>query len=581
MIINEPQFTEPSSAGNPSFTIKVGGRETAGEVLVKSIVVSNSFNRIASAELLLYDGEPSTQDFKLSNTKLFVPGAEVEILTGYDSDEELLFKGVVVRHGLRIYRDKPSVLHVECKDSVCRLTNDRKSRYFYDLTDADAIKQIVSEADIELGDVEETKVNHSSLVQYYTTDWDFIVTRAESNGKFVFTNNGKLTVTGLHSETPILHLKYGYNILDFEAVIDARSQVDSVTATSWNSDNQEVVTTQGSLSALSVPGNITSEDLSKVVGRSVCELQHVNLQDDELREWADSKLMKSRYAKVRGRVKVRGISGVMPGKFIKLDGVGERFNGETVVSGVRHEISSNNWVTDISFGLSKDFFGVVQRDISAIPGMGLLPAISGMQIALVTSLEDPEGAGRVQIRLPIIDPAEQGVWARLATLDAGNERGVFFHPEIDDEVLVGFLGNDPRSPVILGMLNSKSKPSPVEVTSENHIKGLVTRSKIKLLFNDEEISMTMETPNGNAITLSDADAGVKITDEHGSSILMGSDGLIVDSSSDILLKANGSIKIEGADVVLKSTTFKAEGSSGVELTSGASTVIKGAVVQIN
>ena len=143
---------------------------------------------------------------------------------------------------------------------------------------------------------------------------------------------------------------------------------------------------------------------------------------------------------MRGRAKFQGFAGVLPGNIMELTGIGERFEGKVYVSGVRHTVANGNWETDVQFGLSTELFAETYN-LRPLPAAGLLPAVSGLQIGVVTVLEnDPDGEDRIKVRLPLINESEEGIWARIATLDAGTERGTFFRPEIDDEVVVGFLG---------------------------------------------------------------------------------------------------------------------------------------------
>jgi len=181
------------------------------------------------------------------------------------------------------------------------------------------------------------------------------------------------------------------------------------------------------------------------------------------------------------------------------------------------------------------------------------------------------------------------MWARLATLDAGKERGTFFRPEIDDEVIVGFLNDDPRHPIVLGMCHSSAKPAPEAAKDDNHLKGYISREKMKLTFDDEKKIIALETPGGNKITLSDEDKGIILEDQNGNKITLNDSGIKIESSKDLSLKASKDIKIEGKNVDIKAqTAFKAEGTSSAEV-SGASTtikgsattVIKGGMVQIN
>lgn len=195
---------------------------------------------------------------------------------------------------------------------------------------------------------------------------------------------------------------------------------------------------------------------------------------------------------------------------------------------------------------------------------------------MVTQLEnDPLGEHRVMVRLPVISPEDEGTWARVATLDAGEERGSFFRPEIGDEVIVGFLNDDPRHPIIIGSCHSSAKPAPLEATDENHEKGFVTRSGMKWLFNDDKKNVLLETPDGNKILVSGEDQSIQLEDQNGNKITMDSSGITIESARDINLKASqGDINIEGINL-------KAKGNGTAEFSAGGTTTLKGGLVQIN
>ena len=571
-------------ADRPTFKLLVGGARISGEYQIQSVIVSRMVNRVASADLLILDGDPATEDFKVSNADDFVPGGEIEILAGYHGQEETIFKGIIVRHGLRVYQKKPSVLRVECRDAAVKLTVGRKSAYYYEATDSDVIEEMAGKAGLDKV-VEATTVTHPQMVQFYSTDWDFILTRAEANGKIVVTQDGMLRVVSPDaSQEPALALSYGGNLLDFEAVAESRDQFTAVNSFSWDAANQEMLDIDGAASSAVSPGNLTHDDLASVIGLEALHLKHAGqIPDSELQAWADAQRQKSDFAKVRGRVRVQGFGTIKPGDVIELGGVGERFAGKALVSGVRHEINTKNWETDMSFGLDPEWFGRSAERIVEPKANGLLPGVTGLQIGLVTALEgDPDGEDRIQIRIPLIDPSEEGTWARIATLDAGENRGTFFRPEIGDEVLLGFLNDDPRNPVVLGMLNSSAKPASLQASDDNHEKGIFTRSQMKVLFNDDKKTITIETPNGNVVHLSDEDGEISVKDENSNSYVMNADGITIESAADINIKASGDVNIEGTNLSSAANAqFKAEGSAGAELSSGGTSVLKGAIVQIN
>jgi Rhs element Vgr protein len=306
------------------------------------------------------------------------------------------------------------------------------------------------------------------------------------------------------------------------------------------------------------------------------------LAQEQLQAWADAQFIKKQLAKIRGRVGFMGYAEIKPGDLIQLEGLGDRMNGKVFVSGIRHEIGNGTWKTDAQFGLSPEWFTQIYP-VSQLPASGMLPAIQGLQIGIVSQLkEDPDSEDRILVKLPIISNDEPGIWARVACLDAGENRGTFFRPEVGDEVVVGFLNNDPRNPIVLGALNSSSKPSPVTASDENHEKGYVSRSEMKLVFNDEKKSVKLETPAGK-IFLMDEDTGeIKLEDENGNKITLNADGITIESEKKITIKTKDDIEVQGKDI--KNTAqanFMADGSAGIELTSSAIAKLKGSLVQIN
>ena len=580
---NDRVIPTPAPPDVVTFTVLVDGEQILDTFNVLSINVVKEINKIPYAKIVLKDGDPSLEDFEVSNTEVFIPGNEIEVLAGYRSEESTIFKGIIIKHGIKVKKSKASVLVVECRDESVKLTVGRKNKYYYEIKDSEVIEEILSNYDLEKK-VETTEVKHKELVQYYSTDWDFILSRADVNGKLVFVDDGKILINkpDLKQES-VLSLIYGATILEFEAEMDARTQFSSVKSKTWDYANQEIIESDSEDPAITEQGNLSSDDLSDVIGLDALEIQHAGeISNQELQSWANAGMLRSRLAKIQGRVSFQGCADVKPGNIIKLNGVGERFNGNVFVSAIRQEISGGNWATNVQFGLSPEWFSK-RNDIIDTQASGLLPAVSGLQTGKVTQLQDdPDGEDRILVKVPVIDNQEEGIWARVATLDAGENRGTFFRPEIDDEVIIGYLNDDPRNPVILGMLNSSAKPAPITASDDNHEKGYVSREKLKLIFNDELKSIKVETPNGNSITLNEDDGTIVIVDENDNKIEMSSDGINIESNGDINIKANGDVNIEGTNVSQKANAqFKAEGSAGAELSTSATAVIKGSVVQIN
>ncbi|MFZ2899293.1 MAG: type VI secretion system tip protein VgrG [Saprospiraceae bacterium] len=575
----------------PSFDILSEGRAIDSGYQVYYFEMVKMANKIPYAKLALRDGNAAEGTFEITDSDTFRPGKKIEIKAGYDQNNETIFKGVVVKQRLKIGAEGLSVLYVDCRDEAFKTTLGRKNKYFEDVKDSDAIEEILSAYGLA-GDVAATSVQHKELIQFHATDWDFILCRAEANGMLVFANDGKVNVAVPSSSgSPALQLGFGGNLLEFEAEMDARTQWKKAVAKSWNYAAQSPFEAESSGAAFTENGSPSGSDLADVGAPDSYDLRHSgHLPEDELGEWAKSCMMKSRLAKVRGRARFRGFANILPGQVVKLEGVGDRFNGNVYVTGVRYEMIEGACFGDLQFGMDPRWVSH-EQDLVDHPASGVMPGVNGLQIGKVIQLEgDPDGEDRILVKLPIVDPDGAGAWTRLASLDAGNNRGWVIRPEIDDEVIVGFINDDPRDAVVLGMLHSSSHPAPIPAADDNHIKGYTSRSEMKVEFDDDQKIIVISTPAGNNITITEAGTAIEITDQNGNEYKMNPDGISLKSPADIKLEATGNISIkatgdlsmEGMNVKGKANVqMKMEGSASAEFSAGGQTAIKGGMVMIN
>lgn len=558
--------TLPISAEHREFTVKVGGQPVGREQHLLGVYVTKAVNRISSARLVYADGSASASDFPLSNAATFVPGAQIEVLAGPNSSQVSLFKGIVVRQALRVRDQSTSQLVVECRHAAAKLTVSAKNAFFFGETDAQIISGLLDAAHIGAS-VEATSVSHPQQVQFRSCDWDFILARAEANGKLVFTNDDRVTVRAPRlSGNPVCTLQYGATLIELDAEIDARSQFAAVKSLTWDPAQQALVTKDAVDPQIAGPGNLAGDDLAAAAGASSFELRHASLAEDEAQAWADAQWLKSKLSKVSGRAKCEGIAAVNPGDLVALAGVGDRFNGTVYVTGVRQDFDTvHGWKTHLQFG-SIERWAAQEHAISAPRAGALLPAVSGLQIGTVASNEDPDGEHRVRVRLPMVNDQADGVWARVASPDAGDQRGFFFRPELGDEVLVGFLEDDPRRAVILGMLHSSAKPAPLQGSDDNHEKVYRSRSGMRLFFDDDKKSVMLETPAGNRLTLSEQDQGLKLEDQNGNKLQFTPQGIVLESAAALEVKAAGELKLSG---------------QSAELSGSQTTTVRGTTVAIN
>jgi uncharacterized protein involved in type VI secretion and phage assembly len=163
----------------------------------------------------------------------------------------------------------------------------------------------------------------------------------------------------------------------------------------------------------------------------------------------------------------------------------------------------------------------------------------GVYSALVSDVKDPDGRGRVRVRLHSAlddDRVRNEVWARLVAMMSSSIRGDRLFPAVDDEVLVAFEAGDARRPYVIGTLwNGKDRPSDAGSRTE-----LRSRNGIKVTLDDEDGQerLVLETPGGQKITLKDGPGAVEIVDSNGNSVKLETAGITVTAAAKVTVNAS-------------------------------------------
>jgi Rhs element Vgr protein len=559
-------------------------------------------NKVARARVAIADVMQDDAMFPISMSSSYVPGAKVVIELGYDEQTTPVFSGVIITHGLDVGADDAALLIVEVADPAMALTLSRHTSVFTDCTDSEVIEKLVRNQGLQ-AEVSATNDKHPSLVQYACSDWDLLVMRAEVNGMVVINSAGKVSVAPPNTKAKaVLELDYGVSIRQAQLTIDATTQLDPgvLRSLAWDPVGQALAEGAEPSTDVEELGNLSSTALAKVFGiRAAPQQTAAQLQPAELSTWSKAEMMRMRLAKVRGQLRCAGTAAARPAAMVSLRGFGDRFNGNAFISGVQHHVSAGEWSTELEIGLNPEPFAVTAPRISPPAAAGQLAGISQLQVGVVDKpAQDPDGQMRLPIRLPLAPGQGKPLWARLASPYATAESGFQFWPEQDDEVIVAFMDNDPRFPVVLGSLYSKSKAPPSPLKPENSVKCLVSKSKLRIAFDEEKKAIEISTPAKQIIRLDDESKELSITDAHGNKITLGSNGIILASQGDIRLSAKGGIKLDaktsldlkgasganlqGATVdIAADSTLTAKGNAEAKLTSPASVVVQGSLVRIN
>lgn len=592
--INTPH---PNAVVTCHIALGEDAHELDSAVNILAILVQREVNRIPFARIRIKDGSAATSDFALSDTDTFLPGTKIQVSLGYSSDDVRVFKGIITSVSERVTR-RGSEMILEARDEAVKMTLTPRNKHFNDITDSDLATQLIENYGLT-AEVESSAVSHQNLVQYNTSDWDFLVSRMDRLGKIILASDGMITAREPDlSSASVLDLEFGDNILEFNATIDARTQVKDVSVSSWNPGSQDMESSDAEVSG-NTGGNLSPDDLAGALGIGMVDLRSAaSLGAEERQGIANARKLKNVLAKIRGKVKFFGHSEVHAGDVLNLKGLGDRFNGPAFVGGVTHEYAEGGWTTEAILGLSPEWFshhvsGAVASGMltpagpapagtaTANGGTGLISMVRGLQIGLVTDIVDPDTEFRVKVKLVSVSADEDGVWARVSTLDAGDTRGTFFRPEVGDEVIVGFIQDDPSFPVILGMMHSSALASPIAPASDNNEKGYQSREGLKLNFNDGDKSVTIETPTGKKMTLSESDGVIRMEDENNNILKFESSGITLQSGKDLTIQATGTLSLSGASISMSANADLGLSGTSVSVSGTGSTEIKGALVKIN
>ncbi len=594
-------------------SVKVDGSPISDKVQIHGFSVYKSLYKITTAKIEIQDGNISDAEFETVEKEDYIHGKEIEISSGYHDKKEVIFKGIVVKHSIKISSNKGSKVILECADKAIKMTGQRMFEYHKEMTDSDIINKIIT---VEK-EVDSTDSVHEMVVQHNTSDWDFVITRAQANKMVVGNDEGKIKVKKPTVAGSVVDLVYGENIIDMDLSIDARSQFKKLKTQAWDPVNQEVVTADakepsevdklGSLKGVDIAGYLSYEDNEAH--------STANMSAEELQQWADGSLLLSRLSRVRGIVKTQGVK-VSPMDTVSLKSIGAYYDGDAYVSGVYHEQKEGNWITEIELGISPDLFVKQKNDINLPVADGLFPGVHGLFIGKVLQIAaDPIGEYRIKVIFPMVKGMDgEGVWCRVSNLMAGNEFGAYFLPQINDEVVCGTLGGDLRFPIVLGGLYSSANykipeedntyPNTFINSDDNHHKGILTREKLMLHFDDDKKVIRVETPDGRRIEMNDDTEEIIIEDGFNNKLVMDSDGFTFTGDKKFVVNVQGAVDIKSvtSTVDLASgpgSALKAKGGSSFEVAvnggpkvtgdqigatldgSGRMASVKGSMVKIN
>jgi phage protein D len=504
------------------------------------VVVEDNLHLPDMFSIHLHDGQ-----LRWINSALLRVGQSVEITAqGYDPQTRRPGPRAVLMAG-EITGLEPDMLDsgvpslvIRGYDRSHRLHQGRQFRSFLQVTDDELAQRIAAEVGLQ-ADVLPTNQMHEQVIQRYQTNMEFLQERAWRLGY-------RLAVEGetLYFGPPAANgsgqppcLTWGVNLLNFQASLTTIQQVDEVVVRGWDPMSKQRIVGRAGRSELTpqVKGRGRAEPRFKGSNQVVVSypVQSQAEADSLAQAWRDE--MGGELIRAEGVC--LGEPQVRAGQEVEIAGVGEQFNGRYVVSSAAHSYSGESgYETRFSVG------GCRADTLTALlAGTGQQDPIQGVVVGLVTNNNDPAGLGRVKVTYPGLDDIDESPWVRIAGPMAGERRGFFCLPEINDEVLVAFEQGDVHRPYLLGMLwNGPDRPprtNQAVVGGDGRVNQRLIRSR-----------------SGHEIVLDDT-AGreqVVVSDQSGNRIVLAGGEMSIKVEGDLILKASGKVTLEaGSQIKLK------------------------------
>lgn len=573
----------PAQPDRPNLEITVGG--TALEPLVEADVIEvdvhEEVGRHGRCTLLVQNWDADQRTVRHSDEGPFTPGADLGVSLGYHADLTPVFEGVVTSLTAHFAPGGRPVLRVEARSRSILLEHPPRSRQLADVSDADVASAVA--ADYELTANADAGVTREAVVSDRVSDWDFLRARAERLGWALYVRGTTLVMRAPAAPEDPPEFEYTRNLVELHLTDDLTHSIDSATGVAWDTGTLEALESEQSASAAGID---TGErpDHAAAVGdagwplRSARDETAAESASDAADARAVGRQRDAALAHLHGRGVVLGDPALRCDSWVGISGVGTRLSGPHYLTAVRHRLSVQGFRTEFQVG---------RPPTLAPPTSTLEHRCRGLALGIVEALDDPLKTLRVRVRMPWRSDGGAGVWARLATLDAGDGYGTVAVPNIGTEVVVGFVDGEAAAPVVLGQLYSGAAAPPEDIDpDQNTLRLLVTPGGHRLTFDDgDSPRIALTSGKGHEVVVDDQEGRIALTHkDSGNSLEVSADGITITAAQgDITLKAStGTVGIDAMTFEGKaSAPSKLESSATFDLTASGPLGLKGALVNIN
>jgi len=522
----------------PRFEVRIAGTSLAADVTsqVVSLTYDNNSDLADMFTLVLHN-----PDNRFSDSPLFDLGKRVEIYMGYRDELKPMMLGEITAVEPDFPQDGSPRLTISGYDRSYKLRQNEPSRApFQYVNDSAIAAQLAAEAG--LIPVVDPSFFFHEYIQQTGTDMAFLKERAEANFFEVFVYWDQLFFRLPRPPDQAIVLNWGSNLSSFAPRLASAAMAGTQVIRGYDEKLANAVV------AFATGGDVDLEHLTEKLGDNVVGLlssfgrrvarDHVVESPIDAATLAKSLLQELMEGMYEGSGSCIGLPELRAGQVVEIRGVGQRFSGMYRLRRVTHTMGEGGYQTSFEV-TQKSGAGMVpllRKAIAELPSPNKQRRYFGSFVAKVTQNQDPEQRGRIKVSFPWFSDNNESHWARVATPMGGNGYGMYFLPEVGDEVLVSFQHGDFRKPMISGSLwNGRARPPQTNADGQNNLRVISTRS-------------------GHSITLDDTTGKEQIVIHHkgGGEITLASDNSVtIHSKGPLNLRSDGTMTLDAPNVNVK------------------------------
>jgi len=518
-------------------TLHIAGR--ACSLGISRLRVTQRINAVPSAQLeLQLSGDSLVQ----SEASAITTGAGVTITL----EGKTLFSGYLTQKRL-LLRGKLWSLRLEARHLLQKLVFYPRSRVFRQQDDGAILTTLFQQAGVKLsrsGTI--PTIRHDQMVQFRVSDWQFILSRlfatncwllpdAASNGVTVAPLNVPLTAA--HTLNHFAEHN-DYTLHEIDLTFDNRFTPDSLSLQGWDIAEQKLSPAQKSAADTFPPWKAAGQN-PRPSKQPDFELAFSTQPDTSLSTLSRSWINHQQMTGVQGRIVLKGTRDFQPGQSVALEKFGAGLDGTAILTGVDQLFdTAEGWRSELAIGLPGSFPQPV-------------PTVDSLHIATVVRFTaDPQALDRIPISLPALNLPGEHLFARLGKPWASKGSGFCFYPEPGDEVVVGFIENDPRYPVILDSLHNPKNSAPFPPDAQNQRKELVVTKEDytgMLQINMQEKTVSLVSGD-NSLALKEGESATLTTPK---AMAFRAESIDLQASDTLSVSASNKVDIASKSINLK------------------------------